>query len=145
MALFNWGKNKKEEAATIARIEENKQKQKELGEKLYTALKAAAETNKFYNVLYDNVTKKERVSENLGRIEVLPQKEEGIIYSVLVTVHDKTATHDPIILQASINVKKDKVHALYGAYGPEESRTINEFGYLLEKMIEHVKKWRLYK
>ena len=144
MGIFNWGSKKKDEAARIAVIESNKQKQKELGEKLYLALKSAADSNKIYNVFHDSALNKDMVSDSLGKIEVLPTKNDGMIFSVLVTVYDKTATLNPVIIQAGVNVEENRVHALYGAYGPEETKTIDDFGSLLEKMIEHVQKWRLY-
>ncbi len=148
MGLFNWGskKKKQEEAAKLSSITANKQKQNELGARLFKALIDAAKRNKVYNLIYEPALKKEVPSKNLGEIKVQSQNpKDGAIHSVLVWVPDKTASIPPAILQVDVDVQKDKVCVKYGAYGSEETVTINNFDKILEEIVKYVEKWKLYK
>jgi hypothetical protein len=127
------------------RIENNKKKQKELGIKFYQEISNAAAQNKKYNLLYDDAIKVERVSDSLGPIEVIPYTDsDNSIEGVLVEIKEKTAITPRMVVQASFNVEQDKIHVLWGAYGPEENKNISSFDEILASIVKHVRDYKAY-
>lgn len=149
--LFGLITTKKEkaqaEAARIATIKAaNAQRQRELGETLFTRLNSAASQNTVYNQFKDG-----RTPEGIGPMRVEKRENNGGHYTVLVSIDDSTCntyggfnTPGYPIVQVDVNAKEDNVHVFQCPYGPDIDFPLSSFDQTTKDLANMVKDYRLF-
>lgn len=139
MGLFGLGKNKNKEQATETSeklIAEQLQKQKELGDKLFSLLVPAAKENKIFNI------SKEGKPYPIGPIEIRRIPKNGDAYSVFAWIKDSSS--NILVFQVTINVAKKNIHVLLGPYGPETDFKLENYNDIAMNLITYVKEFAYY-
>ena len=125
MSLFDLFKSKaelaRESGLVTARVAEAARLAlQERGEKLFAAVKEAAEKNPKVTDRWQ--LKVSRISQNGGA------------YSVILTLVEPH-WHDCMM---QFNIRPDRLHSLYGPYGPEENFPIDFLDTMIERAVEKV-------
>ncbi|MGV8086520.1 MAG: hypothetical protein ACP5N1_02730 [Candidatus Woesearchaeota archaeon] len=141
MAWFGFGKNKKEEQATQTQEQlavEQLTKQKELGDKLFLLLKAAAKENTIFNITGEGK------SHPIGSIRISNISNNGGVYSIYAMIGDSDSNSNPVILQANINVAQNNINIFFTKYGPETNFTLEKYNDMSLDLINYIKNFRYY-
>ena len=125
MSLLGLFKSKAEiahesELAAAQSAEAARLLQEERGEKLFAAVREAAEKN-------PKVTDRWQL-----KVSRIPQN--GGAYSVMLTLVEPH-WHDCMM---QFNIRPDRLHSLYGPYGPEENFPIDFLDTMIERAVEKV-------
>ena len=151
MALFGLYKTRNEKAneeklRVQRELESMLKRQGELGSDMYNALSDAARKNKIANVMCDG-----RTAEGIGCMEVYSMPGNGGVYSILAGIADigswvvwRPGVRGHNILQVNIDVKANKLDALFGAYGPSREDDLDSFETVKHRLAKYVREYTLY-
>ena len=139
MAFFGNRKKKKQEAAQrIAAGELTKEQEQVFGEifSLIVACVGDANKSKEFKTMSDG-----KIPDEVGdMIYYVATKNKNII----VNLEDKTASRKPLVCQVVVDVSKDKIHCLWGVYGPERDYSINQKEDSKRDIKKHIENFKLF-
>jgi hypothetical protein len=137
--------NKKKEAEEAARLKQQQYalRQQGYGEKLVQAVQNAISNNKVFNVMHG------KAQDNPKKLVLQITKDDNnIVSGVIVIAQDTSMTISPAVMQATIRMNadqnQDKIHVLWGPYGPENDLPLNQLSATMDAIAKHVREWRLY-
>ena len=147
MALFGLIRTKKDKERErleqqSREVEENKKKSEEVGNRLYTGLRSAASQNKVYNIFPDGT-----VAQGMGPLVVGVIKNNGLNFSVIVSIKDKESIAvNCHLVQVDINMgsKGKEIHVFYAPNGPDRDYSAGSYNRVENDLAEYVRKYKLF-
>jgi hypothetical protein len=136
MAILGFKTKKGKAAERTAMIEADEKKidqmQAVYGQELESALTGATRKNTLFNTFRDGT-----VSTTSEPLEVKHIVNNGGSYSVFVQ-----AGYTCPIWQIDVNMRENRVHTFYGAYGPDNNYALSDFDIVKNDLARHVEKVR---
>lgn len=122
-------------------LKKKKQEQLEMGNRIFTALQTAAESNRVFNLLDG------RAVEGVGPIMVWPMEDNNGAYSINVEIKSQKSTLGSYpLFQIMVRMDREgkEIHVFKGPYGPDNDYAKQAADLLIERLSKEISEYRLY-